>query len=73
MMGSLPIMFERDFRAQQVNNLVLSHLVVGQMKKRHLIKSSLPLWMFSYVLVTDRFSLQLIVLFISMVTASATF
>lgn len=71
--GSIPIVFERDFRAQQVNNLVLSHLIIGQLRKKSLVKTSLPLWLFSYVLALDQFSLRLVSLLISIITASVTF
>lgn len=32
-LGSLPIFFEREFRVKQVNSIILSQVIVGQMRK----------------------------------------
>lgn len=71
-LGSIPVYFERPFRVQQVNNLVMSHIIVGQMKKFDLLKSQLPLCMFLSTVLSDSISLRSVVFFISLVT-SATF
>lgn len=71
-LGAIPIYFERPFRVQQVNNLVMSHLIVGQMKKYNMLQSQLPLCMFLSTILCDSLTFRTIIFFISLVT-SATF
>ena len=61
------ILAERDFRAQQVNNLVLSHLVMGKLRKKScsngdvVVKDefgSLPWWIFANTILADGFTIS---------------
>jgi hypothetical protein len=69
--GSIPIVFERAQRSQQINNLAASHLVVGQLKHGQLLESYLPYLFFLNVLSRD--SIQIIPFITSAITAWATF
>ena len=68
-LGSLPILFERDFRAQQVNNLVLAHLIIGHMQKKGTLTSQLPMWLFIGTIFKDALTVQTVTLLISIISA----
>jgi len=69
--GSLPVLFERDFRTQQVNNLVLSHLAIGYLRKRGWMDTGMPWWLFGATVVGS--GVNGIALLISLLTSFTTF
>lgn len=71
-LGSLPILVEQDSRVQQVNNLVISHILVGQAKKMNLLQSKLPWLIFTGTIIYDSVSLHTVTLLMSFIT-SCTF
>jgi len=71
--GSTPIFAERDFRVQQVNNLVLSHLLIGQMRKHDLVKTKLPYAVLAAAVVKDSMTIKTITFLVSIITSLRLF
>jgi hypothetical protein len=79
MLGSVPVLFERDSRVKQVNNLVLSHILVGTERKlsgslspaaeKDLVPSLFPLFLIVATLAREKGTLYLLSLVISLATA----
>lgn len=67
--GSIPILLERSFRTQQLNSLIISHLIVGQMKKRKITTPLVPLGFFLSTYAADRFQILRIPFTVSLATA----
>lgn len=68
-LGSVSICVERPARAQQLNNLILSHIIVGQLKKRSIIKSQLPWWLLTGVVIYDTFYVKTFIFIVSLVSS----
>lgn len=67
--GSVPVFMERKFRTQQLNSLIISHLIVGQLKKRKITTPLVPLGFFLSTYAADKFQILRVPFTVSLATS----
>ena len=69
MVGAIPIVFERKVRTKQLNSLILSHLIIGQLRKSNLFSTALTNTTFAATLAFDSFKIATVPFVVSILTS----